>query len=157
MTSVPFNIAKLSLVLVSSSLLASSQAVAETGLVIKESPYPVAETSERLESVLIEKGMVLFNTIDHAAGASKAGESLPPTQVVIFGNPAVGSKLMQCNRTVAIDLPQKMLIWEDNSQTYLAFNDVAYLSDRHTLSECQAVLDQVNQALNGIADQAIQP
>lgn len=81
--------------------------------------------------------------------------SLPGTQVVIFGNPKVGTPLMKCNRTVAIDLPQKALIWEDgNGQVWLTYNDPHYLDSRHQLGACAKVIKKVSGALGKFAKAA---
>ena len=88
---------------------------AETGLVNLKSSHNVKNTADRLETVLKEKGMTVFLRIDHSAGARKVGKQLRPMELVIFGNPKVGAPLMQCGQTIGIDLPQKALIWQDES------------------------------------------
>lgn len=76
--------------------------------------------------------MTVFTRIDHSAGAKKVDKELRPTELVIFGNPKVGTPLMQCVQTVAIDLPQKMLIWQDEAgTTWLSYNNPSYLAKRH--------------------------
>jgi uncharacterized protein (DUF302 family) len=83
---------------------------------------------------------------------------LRPTELVIFGNPKVGAPLMQCSQTVAIDLPQKALIWQDESgQVWLTYNDPQYLAKRHEIGGCKAVLDKVRNALKNFAKTATQP
>jgi uncharacterized protein (DUF302 family) len=131
---------------------------ADESFVQVKSNHSVADTSARLEAVLLEKGMNVFATIDHAAGAAKAGMELSPTELVIFGNPKVGTPLMKCGPTVALDLPQKALIWEDESgQVWLAYNRPEYLAARHGLEGCDEVLAKVSKALAGFADAATQP
>ncbi|MFZ0726866.1 MAG: DUF302 domain-containing protein [Desulfobacterales bacterium] len=133
-------------------------AAADNGLVNVKSPHTVKETADRLEQALKAKEMTVFIRIDHAAGAQKAGLRLPPTEVVIFGNPKVGTPLMQCSRSVAIDLPQKALIWEDDEgQTWLTYNDPAYLAARHAISGCEAALEKVGGALRNFAAAATKP
>mgnify|MGYP006311598757 CR=1 FL=1 len=87
----------------------SAVASAGEGLIAVKSAYDVKTTADRLEKALKDKGMTVFARIDHAAGAQKAGLELPPTELVVFGNPKVGTPLMHCGRSVAIDLPQKAL------------------------------------------------
>ena len=136
----------------------ASVAVADNGLVNVKSTHSVKDTADRLVKALEAKGMTVFIRIDHAAGAKKAGLSLPPTELVIFGNPKVGTPLMQCSRSVAIDLPQKALIWEDDQgQVWLAYNDQAYLATRHAITGCEAVLKKVDGALKNFAAAATQP
>ncbi|MGB5615395.1 MAG: DUF302 domain-containing protein [Desulfobacterales bacterium] len=130
----------------------ASVAAADSGLVNVKSTHSVKDTADRLEKALETKGMTVFIRIDHAAGAKKVGLALPPTELVIFGNPKVGTPLMQCSRSVAIDLPQKALIWEDDQgQVWLTYNDPAYLAGRHAITGCEAVLEKVGGALRNFA------
>jgi uncharacterized protein (DUF302 family) len=136
----------------------ASVAVADSGLVNVKSTHSVKDTADRLEKALETKGMTVFIRIDHAAGAKKASLALPPTELVIFGNPKVGTPLMQCSRSVAIDLPQKALIWEDDQgQVWLTYNDPAYLAGRHAITGCEAVLEKVGGALRNFAAAATKP
>ena len=124
----------------------------EAGLVYMPSPFTVAETGDRLEALLEERPLNLFARIDHAANAASANKDLPPTQVLIFGNPNAGTPLMQCNRTVAIDLPQKMLLWQDeDGQTWLAYNNPRYLLERHNLTGCEQNIEMIGRALHSLA------
>lgn len=127
-------------------------AMADGGLIKLKSAHSVKDTADKLETVLNSKGMNVFGRINHAAGAEKAGLSLKPTEVVIFGNPKVGTPLMNCERTIAIDLPQKALIWEDDGgEVWLAYNDPAELAKRHDLTGCEAVIEKVTGALANFA------
>lgn len=135
-----------------------SSAAADTGLVSVKSSHSVRKTADRLESTLGKKGMTVFNRINHAEGASKIGKKLRPTELIIFGNPKVGAPLMQCSQTVAIDLPQKALIWEDEAgQVWLTYNDPKYLATRHDISECAEVLKKIENALRNFANAATTP
>jgi uncharacterized protein (DUF302 family) len=99
--------------------------------------------------------MTVFARIDHAAGAAKAGKSLPPTELVIFGNPKVGTPLMLCSRSIAIDLPQKALIWEDASgAVWISYNDPQFLKLRHNTQGCDPVLGKIATALANFANKA---
>lgn len=136
----------------------ATAAVAESGLVNVKSTHSVKDTADRLEKILATKGMTVFVRIDHAAGAKKVGLDLPPTELVIFGNPKVGTPLMQSSRSVAIDLPQKALIWKDDrGQVWLTYNDPNYLAGRHGITGCEAVLEKVDGALRNFAAAATQP
>ena len=111
-------------------------AFADSGLIKVQSNHDVSTTADNLEQALKSKGMNVFARINHAEGAKKAEMELRPTELVIFGNPKVGTPLMQCQQTVAIDLPQKALIFEDDEgNVWLTYNDPAYLNQRHGLSE----------------------
>ena len=136
-------------------LLMPVSAFAAEGLVTLKSSHSVSATADKLITVLKDKGMNVMNRISHSEGAASAGLELPPTELVIFGNPKVGTPLMQCARTVAIDLPQKALIWEDESgQVWLGYNDPGYLKQRHGIEGCDAVLEKVAGALNNFATAA---
>ena len=139
-------------------LIASASAVAADGMQTLRSAHPVDVTIDRLEQALKSKGMTVFARIDHAAGAKRAGHSLRPTELLVFGNPKVGTPLMNCQITVAIDLPQKALAWEDaNGQVWLAYNDPSYLARRHAIDGCQPVLDKIAGALRNFAEGAVAP
>ena len=139
-------------------ILTMSLAYADNGLIHVKSPYAVNKTGDRLETALNEKGMIVFARINHSEGAKKIGLDLPATELIIFGNPKVGSPLMQCNRTVGIDLPQKALIWQDdNGQVWLSYNNPRYLARRHGLSECTQVIEKVDKALSSFAKAATGP
>lgn len=128
------------------------------GLIIKPSPHSVEETETRFIQVLNAKGLNIFATIDHTQNAANVGLDLSPTRVVIFGNPKVGTPLMQCQQSVAIDLPMKALIWQDEEGVKIAYNDPHYLSERHHLDNVgEQMLDTIAKALNGLTDQAIAP
>ena len=108
----------------------------ETGLIQVASHYSVDETRERLESVLAQRGVHLFALIDHSGEAEKAGMKMPPTKLLIFGNPKGGTPLMLAAPTLAIDLPLKALVWEDkNEKVWVTYNSPEYLRDRHGVPE----------------------
>ncbi len=118
------------------------------GLITLKSNHNVSETINRLETVLSKKGMTIFKRVDHSAGAEKVGIKLRPTELLIFGNPKVGTPLMLCSQTAAIDLPQKALAYEDEKgQTWLSYNDPAYMAKRHGIKDCDAAVQKVTNAL----------
>ena len=132
-----------------------SSAFAAEGMVSIKSAHTVAVTADRLEKILLSKGMTVFKRIDHTAGAQKVGKSLRPTELVIFGNPKVGTPLMLCSQSIAIDLPQKALIWEDEAgQVWFSYNDPQYLAQRHNTQGCDEVLKKVAGALGKFAAKA---
>jgi uncharacterized protein (DUF302 family) len=109
--------------------------MAADGLTTIRSNYGPKETMNRLEAAVDAKGMTVFARIDHAAGATGVGLSLPPTEVLIFGNAKAGTPLMQSTQTIGIDLPLRALVWQDASgDTWLSYNDPAWLAKRHGLS-----------------------
>ena len=115
-------------------------------------------TADRLEAVLKKKGMTVFNRIDHAKGAKSVGNDLRPTELIIFGNPKIGSVLMGCAQTIAIDLPQKALVWQDGGgQVWLSYNEPTELAKRHRLPGCEKVIQKVTGALGNFAKAATMP
>lgn len=129
------------------------------GLVVKQSPYSVEETERRFLGILNSKGLNTFATIDHARNAEGVELALRPTRVVIFGNPNLGTPLMQCNQSLAIDLPQKLLIWQDETdQVNIAYNDPRYLGGRHQIGDCNIrVIGQIAGALDKLTNGVIAP
>ncbi len=115
------------------------------GIISKPSKYSVPETIERLKNILASKGIKVFALVDHSGEAEKAGLKMPPTQLLIFGNPKGGTPAMLAAPLLAIDLPLKALAWQDaNGQVHLSYNDPAYLQHRFGLS------DEVMKPLAGI-------
>ena len=107
---------------------------ASTGIVDKASHHSVEETVDRLISILQSKGIMLFAVIDHSGEAEKVGLKMPATKLLIFGNPKAGTSLMLAAPTIAIDLPLKILVWEDVRRTvWLSYNSADYLQNRHGL------------------------
>jgi uncharacterized protein (DUF302 family) len=103
-------------------------------LITLASNHPVKATMDRLEAALRDKGITLFARIDHAAGAASVDMPLRPTELIIFGNPKAGTPLMQARQSIGIDLPLKMLGWQDAAgKVWLAYNDPAWLARRHGL------------------------
>jgi uncharacterized protein (DUF302 family) len=137
-------------------LLATSSAVfGAEGLVTVKSPYPAADTMNRLEETARQRGLNVFARIDHAAGAAKIGKALRPTEVIIFGSPAGGAPFMECTQSVGIDLPLKALVWEDAAgQVWLGYNDPAYLAQRHGVPQCPAA-GALTKALAGLAETVV--
>jgi uncharacterized protein (DUF302 family) len=135
-----------------------SLASAADGLISIKSSHDVQRTADRLENTLRGKGMTVFIRINHAEGAQKVGKKLRPTELVVFGNPKVGTPLMQCSQSVAIDLPQKALIWEDEAgHVWLSYNDPRYLAKRHGITECLNVIKKIEKALSNFAHAATRP
>lgn len=131
---------------------------ASTGLIIKPSPYSIEKTESRFLQILKSKGITVFASIDHAQNAANVNLELQPTRVVLFGNPKVGTLLMQCQQSIGIDLPQKLLIFENEKGVQIAYEDPHRLSERHQLGDCGVqVISNVAETLNGLTDQVIAP
>lgn len=128
-------------------------AMASDGMVNVQSTFNVEETADRMESILKEKGMTVFNRIKHSEAAAAVGIELRNTELILFGNPKVGSPLMKCQQSAAIDLPQKALIWEDDKATvWISYNNPRYLEKRHNITGCEEVISKIERALAGIAE-----
>jgi uncharacterized protein (DUF302 family) len=132
------------------------RAMAAQGLTTIPSSYGPKDTMDRLEAEVRTKGMTVFARVDHTAGATAAGLSLRPTEVLIFGNAKAGTPLMQSVQTVAIDLPLKALVWQDASgDTWLSYNDPAWLAQRHELgAETEVTVGMLTAALDVVATAA---
>lgn len=140
------------------SLIFCGTAAAQGGLVSVKSNFDTAATANRLERVLKEKGVTVFARIDHAEGARSIDQTLKPTLLIIFGNPALGTPLIQRSRSMGIDLPLKALIWEDQTgQVWLTYNAPDYLARRHGLTETDDGIGKMQQALTNFTKAATQP
>jgi uncharacterized protein (DUF302 family) len=118
----------------------------EAGIIDVASRGGVAQSLDRLEGLLKTKGIMVFARIEHSAEAAKVGLAMRPTALLIFGNPKAGTPLMVASPTMALDLPLKVLAWEDEKgQVWLSYNSPGYLQRRHVLTDEQA------QSLAGIA------
>jgi uncharacterized protein (DUF302 family) len=150
----------ISLLLITLSTLSNAQAndSANDGLIRLKSPHTAVATIDKLEKILLSKGMTVFKRVSHKGGADKVGLKLRPTELLIFGNPKVGTPLMQCMQTAAIDLPQKALAYEDEKgQTWLAYNDPVYMAKRHSVTGCDKAVAKITGALSKFANAAIKP
>jgi len=109
---------------------------ANKGIIDKPSNHSVEETVDRLKNILQSKGVTLFAVIDHSGEAEKVGMKMRPTKLLIFGSPKAGTPLMLASPSVAIDLPLKILVWEDGrGKTWLSYNSANYLQERHGLPQ----------------------
>jgi len=132
------------------------------GLISVKSAHSASKTLDKLEAILKKKGMKIFSRINHAKAAKGVGVTLRPTELLIFGNPKIGSALMNCKQTAAIDLPQKALAWEDEKgQVWLSYNDPSYIASRHGIalkdSACEKVINKVKKALGNFSKAATKP
>ncbi|MGF1862286.1 DUF302 domain-containing protein [Photobacterium profundum] len=138
--------------------LTITMAFANNGLISVKSSHNVKVTADKLEQILNDKGMTVFVRIDHSAGAKHVGEVLRPTELIIFGNPKVGTPLMQCSQSAAIDLPQKALISQDEKgQVWLTYNSPDYLVKRHNIKGCNEIVTKIETALANVSKAATMP
>lgn len=124
-------------------------------LVIKQSDYNVATTLDRLEKIVNAKGIAVIARVNHGAAANKAGIELRPTELLIFGNPKLGSPLMLQNQKIGIDLPMKVLAWEDEQgRTWVAYNQPEYFFRRHGVKQ-DGIQKKMTGALDKLTAEAI--
>lgn len=128
-----------SLLIVVLALLPVGSLWAADGITSRPSAYSVMETVDRLEAVLRSRNLTVFAKIDHAAEASKVGLAMPPTQLLVFGNPRAGTPLMLVSPMIAIDLPLKILVSQNSAgKVSVNYNTADFLRQRYGLSEEQA-------------------
>jgi uncharacterized protein (DUF302 family) len=137
-------------------LLAFGSVQAADQFVRKQSQYSVAETVQRIEAILDKaKPIRVLGKVDHEANARSVNLELKPTTLLIFGNPALGTQLMQENPEAGVDLPMKMLVWEDDEgKVWLSYTSPMVFAERHQLVKSQPVLKKMTGALNKISDKA---
>jgi uncharacterized protein (DUF302 family) len=126
------------------------------GLIVRASRREPKETMDRLAAAVTAGGAAVVARIDHAAAAAVVGLALPPTEVLVFGNPRAGTLLMQAAQTIGIDLPLKALVWRDASgATFVGYNDPHWLSRRHGVEAGnEPVLKAMADFLAAVADEA---
>ncbi|MCF6338133.1 MAG: DUF302 domain-containing protein [Gammaproteobacteria bacterium] len=130
----------------------------DRGMISKKSVYDVKETLDRLETVLKKKGIAIVTRWSHDAGAKKVGITLRPTELLLFGNPKLGSHLFTSNQTAGIDLPLKALAWEDEKgQVWLTYNDPSYIVNRHDIADRAEIVEKMTNALDKLTDATIKP
>jgi len=141
--------------LIIAMLLTFSSTYSQEGMIAVQSDFSVEETANRLEEILTENGINIFEIVDHKKGAASVDMSLLPTTLFIFGNPMIGTPIMQCKQSAAIDLPQKMLIWENSEGiVQIGYNNPNYLKNRHSIEGCDAELKKIGKALGNFAESA---
>lgn len=129
--------------------------MADDGLITVPSTHAFDETLSRLDAALKAKNLTLFTRIDHAAGAAQVGLDLRPTTVVIFGNPRGGTPLMQSNQAIGLDLPLKMLVWQDGSgKVSITYNDPAWLASRYGIDSSLGPVSAISAVMRDLAKQS---
>jgi len=126
------------------------------GMIVRPSHRDPKETMDRLAAAVTARGAAVVARIDHAFAAAAVGLALPPTEVLVFGNPRAGTPLMQAAQTIGIDLALKALVWRDaSSATYVGYNDPRWLARRHGVDAGkEAILAAMADFLAAVADEA---
>jgi len=131
--------------------------MADSGIETVPSGNGFSDTVDRFKAILSSKGIKLAFELDHQANGARVDESLGKTHLLLFGNPKLGTPLMRSARSIGIDLPMKVLIWEDaDGKTYLTYNDPQYLAKRHSIKDNQAVFTKMSKALKMLTAAAAQ-
>lgn len=129
---------------------------ADNGLINKRSPYSVKKTLNRLEKILRSKGITIVKRWSHDRQAKKVGIPLRTTELLIFGNPKLGSHLFTSKQTAGIDLPLKALAWRDeDGQVWLTYNDPQYIVNRHGIKDREDIVKKMTAALDSMTDAAV--
>ena len=138
------------------TLLVAPLALADNGLITKRSDYSVTETINRLETALKKKGIRIALRWSHSERAEAVGIPLRPTELLIFGNPKLGSRLFTSDQRAGIDLPMKALAWEDaEGKVWLSYNDPHYIARRHHIDDRPKAVEKMSRALNKMSDIAV--
>jgi len=113
------------------------------------------ETVDRLEAEIRARGLTIFARIDHAAGAAEVGLKLRPTQLIVFGNACGGTPFMQSVQTIGIDLPLKILVWQDaGGKTWISYNEPRWIVRRHGIADAEAIVTKMADQLSAISNAA---
>ena len=134
----------------------SLAAGADDRFVVKRSSHSVAVTMDRLSDALKQRNIAIIARVDHAAAAERVGEKLGPTQLLIFGNPKLGTPLMQSDRRIGIDLPMKALAWrDDGGQVWLAYVKAEALKSAYSIAGRDSAFTAMEQALDALTNEAV--
>ncbi len=132
--------------------------MAEEGLITTASAHSFAETLQRLEAALQDRGMTIFARVDHAAGAASVNLSLRPTTLLVFGNPKGGTPLMLVAQKIGLELPLKILVWEDESgKSWFTYDDPPWQARRFDVDPKLAAVAALSAALAAFVDLAGRP
>ena len=146
--------AKSLLAALAAALLSATSVSAD--MIKKSSPHPVAATVDRLAAAVEKAGAKVFARIDHAGGAAKVGQELRPTQMLMFGNPKLGTPAIQGAQTMGLDLPLRVVVWEDEEgKTWLAYHDPADIAALHDLPTDAPVIAKMQGALGKLTSLAV--
>ena len=122
------------------------------GIVLVPSALDVKMTMDKLQKALTEKGVTVFARVDHAAGAKSIGQTIRPMELIVFGNPKLGTPLIQKNPEIGLDLPVKILVFQaENATTYIAYTDPVFLTKRYGITEPANAAEQMTGMLKGFA------
>ncbi|MGI9351455.1 MAG: DUF302 domain-containing protein [Rhizobiaceae bacterium] len=142
------------LTLIITGFLFMATANAQEGWIIKDSNHSVQDTADKLVAIIDRAPPTLFARVDHAAGAADAGLELPAATMVMFGAPAIGTPIMQQNIMAGLDLPIRVLIWDDNGQTKIGYLDPQTMKARYSIEGADQAFEGMTGALKKFTDGA---
>lgn len=147
-----------SLVIIATMLSLVGVAQAGDDMIVKKSAHNAATTMDRFEAGLKEKGITVVARVNHAAAAKKVDLVLRPTELIVFGNPKLGTPLMQSNQRAGIDLPLKALVWEDEKgQTWIGYVAPSAIANNHAIRDRDEVVKKMAGVLDALSTRAISP
>ncbi len=142
-------------ILLTVCLLCFSSLSFADGIVSKTSTHSVKDTLDKLEAIVTAKGFAVVARVNHAKAAESVGQQLNPTEVLIFGNPKVGTALMKSNPAIGLGLPIKVIAWEDDKGVVtIAYNDPAWMVSRYGINDRDEVVKKMTGALMKFTDAA---
>jgi len=147
---------RISLAAIAALLAVVTPALAMSDLVVRESPRGVKQTIDALAAAVEAKGIRIVARVDHAAGAKAAGMELRPAELLIFGNPKVGTPLIEANPELGVDLPMRVLAWQAaDGKVYIGYTSPEALKARHRIKDRDAAIAAMAAALQGLVDAAV--
>jgi uncharacterized protein (DUF302 family) len=135
-------------------VLAMAGSAFAQGLIVKQASGSVAETVEKFTAAVEGAGARVFAVVDHAKGAMSVGADIPPATVVIFGNPKLGTPLIAANPQIGLDLPLKVLVWDEGGKTMIGYTDPMTLKDRYGVAGADKTFTTIAGALGKLTDKA---
>ena len=133
----------------------ASATFAENGLITIKSKHSAMKTIDRLEAIVKKKGITVMGRVSHTKNAAGVGIKIRPTELLIFGNPKLGSNFFTSNQVAGIDLPMKALAWQDEKgQVWLTYNDPNYIAERHNIDDRDEIVKKMSGALGKLTAKA---
>lgn len=124
-------------------------------LTIYRSERSVEETVSRLETIIVQKKLVHFETVAHDKVAAEYGVEIPPTRMILFEDPNLMIELVSCRQTTALDLPMKILVWEEHGDVYIGFFDPKVMKKRFMLEECEDIISSMSRLKIRVVNEAL--
>lgn len=124
-------------------------------MTVYKSKYSVDETVDRIVEAINQKKLVHFETVNHDKVAEEYGVKIPPTRIILFEDPNLMIELVSCRQTTALDLPMKILVWEENEDIYIGFFDPKVMKKRFMLQQCDDIISSMSRLKVRIVNEVI--